>query len=271
MSEDRERANVGLSFLAERARTRRGAGRTGGGDTPPVEVTVRCEGRRHRIVLTRAGRLSLPDHPKVAARRYFDLQALGGKLCRCVAVLSAWARFAYGRDPEAGAALPKALREAARERHRLATARWLVRFLQRDELLVSPFHERPGFLAEVIGDLIRRQWKFPDITCQVRPPFEDGDLWNTLIFRHGERFLRELRLQLGWFRSVCQTGLAFHEGYLVLFAQELQGQEDSDMLLIRCRPVGATNRPPAFERDLVKVARGPAGDLQVVDRERLDH
>jgi hypothetical protein len=269
MSEDRESASVGLSFLAERARTRRGAGRTGGGDTPPVEVMVRCEGQRHRVLLTR-GRLSLPDHTK-AVVRHLDYQEVGGDPCPCVAALIAWRRFARHGDDEAYEALPKALREAARERHGLARARWLVRVLQRDELLVSPFHERPGFLTEVIGDLIRRRWKFPDITCQVRPPLEDGDRWNTLIFRQGERFLQELHLQLGWFRSVCQTGLAFHQGYLVLFAQELQGQEGSDMLLYRCRPVGATNRPPAFERDWVTGTRGPAGDFRVVDRERLDH
>jgi hypothetical protein len=271
MSEDRERESVGLSFLAERARTRRGAGRTGGGDTPPVEVTVRCEGQRHRVLLTGAGRLSLPDHPKEEVRRHLDYQEVGGGPCPCVAVLIAWRRFVRSGEEEAGAALPKALREAARERHGLATARWLVRVLQRDELPVSPFHERPGFLAEVIGDLIRRQWKFPDITCQVRPPFEEGDRCNMLIFRQGERFLRELDLQPGWFRGVCQTGLAFHEGYLVLFAQELQGQEGSDTLLYRCRPVGATNRPPAFERDWVTGTRGPAGDFRVVDRVRLDH
>jgi hypothetical protein len=271
MSEDRESTNVGLSFLAERARTRRGAGRTGGGDTPPVEVTVRCEGRRHRIVLTRAGRLTLPDHPKTEVRRHLDYHAEGGDPCPCVAALIAWRRFTRHGDDEAYEALPEALHEAARECRALARDRHLARFAEpRDDLLGRPFHERPGFLARVLSDLVGREWAtLRGITCQVeRPPL--GGPSHFLSFSKGGLSRAELDLPRDWFRRVCRKGLALHEGCLVLNVTEAPGQEGVDLFFERCRPVRIPHRPLAFEEDWVAVARGPADDFRVVYRGRWD-
>jgi hypothetical protein len=66
-----------------------------------------------------------------------------------------------GADFNGFPGLPEALRGPAWERHRVARARREAvpgdpKHL--DDLAVGPFHERPGFLTRVIGDLARRLW-----------------------------------------------------------------------------------------------------------------
>src|SRR5262245_18593284 len=101
-----------LPNLAELARARR-ARRPGGGDAPVAQARVRCGGRRHRIVLTPAGRLSLPDHSKEEVRRQLDSARTHAAACRCTLVLMGWRWFTKGGARAVGAYLPEALRQAA--------------------------------------------------------------------------------------------------------------------------------------------------------------
>jgi hypothetical protein len=256
----------------ELARAKR-ACRAGAGGPPPVEARVRRGSRWHRIVLTRSGRLSLRDHTKEAVRRYFDYQQVGGELCPCVAVLSAWRRFVRDNEEEAGEGLPEALRQAGRGRHGIGFSRRLSRCEQHDDLSVRPSQERPGVLARKINDLIRREWKVPGgITCRVMYKTYVRDGFAMLqFFKTGGRFLRHMELQRDWFGAVYRRELAVHEGHLVVRVTvpdkgRLFSIGGADFIFYRCRPMRTPHRCLQIEEDCVAVARGPAGDFRVVRR-----
>src|SRR5262245_5099025 len=109
-----ERNDAVQLFLAEQARARRACG----GGISPVRARVRCAGRWHQVLLTRAGRLRLRDHPAVELRRLLAAEQLGARPCPCLAVLRAWRRFCRSGADQDEQALPEALRDAAWERHR---------------------------------------------------------------------------------------------------------------------------------------------------------
>jgi len=82
-----------------------------------VSATIRCNGRMHRIVLTKSGRLVLVDHPDLAAER--AMVALGGEKCRCLEVLDCWR---LGRLAE----LPRILQVQRNEAAMLAARRYML-------------------------------------------------------------------------------------------------------------------------------------------------
>jgi hypothetical protein len=231
---------------------------------------VRCGGRFHRIVLTRAGRLSLPDHTKAEVRGQLDYERTRAPACRCVLMLRSWRSFTKGGSRAEGQFLPEALRRAAWGRHRVALARAAAAprgpdYL--DDLAGSPFHERPAFLTRVIAALARRLWG-PGVTCRV----SDGgplrraaqELVLSLSLSTSERPLR-LPLPVDWFVSVCRRGLAGDGGYLVLKAEEVPSSGwGPDFVFHRCRPaVEGHYGPLGFVRERVVVARGPDGKFQL--------
>jgi hypothetical protein len=264
-----------LPTLAGRARARRAARRGGGGGPPPAQARVRCGGRLHRIVLTRSGRLSLPDHTREEVRRQLAGPPAGDAACRCTLILMGWRWFTKGGARGAGEYLPEALRQAAWERHRVARARREAvpggpKHL--DDLAVGPFHERPGFLTRVIGDLARRLWG-TGVACRVSDGGPRRRAARELVLSLSLAwFPRPLRLPLpqDWFRSTFRKGLAAHEGFLVVKAEaappDLYNGYNGDFVFHRCRPAEDPHASLGLERQRVTVARGAAGVLRVVRR-----
>jgi hypothetical protein len=237
---------------------------------------VRCEGRWHRLVLTPTGRLGLRDHTKAEVGRHIDFAAVGGEPCRCVAALIAWRRFAHSGNEEDWEALPKALREVARERHDIARSRYLAGCGKRDELSASPLHERPSVAARKINDLVHREWQsFPGITCAVEADDDRDDVLRLRFWKEGKRgrqLLRTTELPRNWFGAIYRKGLAVHAGHLVVQVWETPAMYrnsiffGADYSFDRCRPVWATRRRFQIDQNFVDVARGPAGDFRVVRR-----
>jgi hypothetical protein len=263
-----------LPNLAELARARR-ARRTGGGDAPLAQARVSCGGKLHRLVLTRTGRLSLPDHCKAEVRRQLDFARSDAAACRCALVLLGWRWFTKGGARAVGEYLPEALRRPAWARHRVARARRAAvpcdpKYL--NDLAIGPFHERPGFLTRVIGDLARRLWG-KGVNCRVS---EGGpgqaaarELVLSLSLSWDPRVFR-LPLPRNWFRSVYRRGLACHEGYLVLKAEaaqlDLYNGYYGGFIFHRCRPAEGSLGSLGFERWRVTVEREAAGVFRVVRR-----
>lgn len=54
------------------------------------EFQVRCGGQPHRIFLTTAGQLVLPDHPVADREKQAAMALLGGTTCECVSALTGW-------------------------------------------------------------------------------------------------------------------------------------------------------------------------------------
>jgi hypothetical protein len=261
-----------LPALAERARARRAARRGGGCDSPPAQARVRCGGRRHRIVLTQAGRLSLPDHTREEVRRQLAGPPTGDAACRCTLILMSWRWFSKGGARAVGECLPEALRRPAWARHRVARARREAvpgDPKSMDDLARAPFHERPGFLTRVIGELTRRLWG-RGVTCRVSDGGPRRRAAHELVLSLSLAwFPRPLRLPLpqDWFLSVCRRGLACHEGFLVLKAEEVQSYGwHPDLVFHRCRPAEDPHASLGFERQRVTVEREAAGVLRVVRR-----
>jgi hypothetical protein len=191
-------------------------------------------------------------------------------------ILMSWRWFTKGGARGIGEYLPEALRQAAWERHRVARARREAvpgGPEHRNELAVGPFHERPGFLTRVIGDLARRLWG-PGVACRVSYGGPRQAAAHELILSLNASWVpRTLRLPLpqDWFLSTFRQGLAAHEGFLVLKAEETQSYlYNGAFVFYRCRPAQGHLRSLGFERERVTVARGPAGELRVVRREWWD-
>jgi hypothetical protein len=181
-----------------------------------------------------------------------------------------WRWFTKGGSRAVGECLPEALRGPGWERHRVARARREAvpgdpTYL--DDLTVGPFHERPGFLTRVIGDLVRRLWG-PGVACRVSyggPRRRAAhELVLSLSLSTSERPLR-LPLPQDWFRAVYRKGLAAHQGYLVLKAEETQSYgSGGDLVFYRCRPAVAGDYGPlGFARERVVVAQGADRNFQL--------
>jgi hypothetical protein len=65
---------------------------------PPIEAKVRCQGKLHRIVLTRRGHIALRDHPDFLREEV--LENLSGEQCRCREILGVWQDVIAGRIKE---------------------------------------------------------------------------------------------------------------------------------------------------------------------------
>lgn len=72
-----------------------------------IEVYVRCSNQKHRVILADSGALAFPDHPPGDLVAEMALKGLGGTVCRCAAILSAW----RSRRRKEWKALPKRLVE----------------------------------------------------------------------------------------------------------------------------------------------------------------
>jgi hypothetical protein len=258
-------------FHRDRAEGR--ARRAGGGDSPPVKVRVRCGGRWHRVILTRSGRLSLPDHTREEVRQG-DFPPKG-ETCRCSHVLLHWRWFIkQGKEGE-GEYIPKALRAAAWERRGVARARrepvlpYDVQFLI--DLAAGPIRAWPRFLTRVISNVTLGLWgrdlAVSGIVTYSGPRLGHAtELMLSLVCWQRGKIFRVRGLQRDWFRTVYRAGLACHEGYLVVKVEKpADHNKGVDFVFYRCRPV-----PDAhwvnFDQEQVWVARGPAGDFRVVRR-----
>jgi hypothetical protein len=142
-------------------------GRAGDQASPPVRLRVRCGGRLHEVLYWSGGPLDFPRHSRADLGR--DLRRLqkGKDACRCACVLEAW-RFCAAQG-HGGSPLPAALNAAARAGGDVHFARPRSGRPFRDQLATWAWHERPGFLARLIGRLLLEGRGLPArVACGVR-------------------------------------------------------------------------------------------------------
>src|SRR5262249_47355746 len=67
------------------------ARRTRNGQAPPiVQSRILCRNRMHTIALDKHGHLVLYDHTREQIQREFDVETLGGEVCKCLQVMRWW-------------------------------------------------------------------------------------------------------------------------------------------------------------------------------------
>jgi hypothetical protein len=86
-----------------------------------------------------------------------------------------------------------------------------------DELTITPWYDRPAFLARLIARVIRRRWpswRGQEVSVAYRP-----HQWHSLLIRSGKKG-RGLSVPLckKWFRRVFKERIALYQDLLVLDA-----------------------------------------------------
>jgi hypothetical protein len=132
-----------------------------------------------------------------------------------------------------------------------------------NDLAIGPFHERPGCLTRVIGNLTRFLWSTV-VACRVRyVGFGRGDAHELVLSTH--RRSLQVSLQRNWYCAIHQKRLTFIQGCLVVKVEEpAPYAKDVDLICYCCRPVLHPHWGLDFQRYRAFVAREPAGGFRVV-------